>query len=248
MFRGEAGWRFVALAVCAHQHGVQCAHIGLVHLSLAFLLGLAFLASGCRSNARGTFRLKYWGKPVVFRCLALAPTSTSSMLVPCCKLTFSRLEWPKSEAPDLQRTFRPILLHVFFVALGIEGRGHSALSNRLPECTCRHTKAARTASVGCAWFPGSMVFLIQGPYMGLYVFVCVELLQKAEGGTSPNHTPEPYPESYPLKRMLQDAIFLRPFVLCFHNSHHQRSLLLILLLLPLLLLLLLPQLLLHSSF
>ena len=34
-------------------------------------------------------------------------------------------------------------------------------------------------------------------YMGLSFFWCVELLQKAEGGTSPNHTPESYPESYP---------------------------------------------------
>ena len=50
---------------------------------------------------------------------------------------------------------------------------------------------------------------------GFVLFWCVELLQKAEGGTSPNHTPESYPriippnhtpnhtpESYPLKRML----------------------------------------------
>ena len=43
----------------------------------------------------------------------------------------------------------------------------------------------------------------------VYGFCCVALLQQAEGETSPNHTPE----SYPLKRMLQDATFLPPFVL-----------------------------------
>ena len=39
-------------------------------------------------------------------------------------------------------------------------------------------------------------------YMYIYIygfvfFWCVELLQKAEGGTSPNHTPESYPRIIP---------------------------------------------------
>ena len=42
---------------------------------------------------------------------------------------------------------------------------------------------------------------------GVVFLCCVELLQKAEGGTSPNHTPE----SYPLKRKMH-FLFL-PFVL-----------------------------------
>ena len=40
------------------------------------------------------------------------------------------------------------------------------------------------------------VLMFSRGHIGLSFFV-VELLQKAEGGTSPNHTPESYPESHP---------------------------------------------------